>query len=205
MPHQTRVLSATNHTPLQLAEAVEAYVAQGGIINVVPEGETRHSGRDAQDRTAGLDTDAQMGTKIERLKGLVAKGAGVCALQYSLRMNRKDIKRLANEIGLKINYSRPVRGSKIPRRRQSITVDDAVAGHAMHYSSLGYTVPEIAQLLELGVRDIWDIGKAYRFEFNDAPVAGIPGSDNEEHDNAASTDACSGTAPLGNTEEHGLS
>lgn len=35
----------------------------------------------------------------------------------------------------------------------------------MHYSALGYTVPEIAQLLGVGIRDIWDIGKAYRFEF----------------------------------------
>jgi hypothetical protein len=45
------------------------------------------------------------------------------------------------------------------------TLNDATAGHAMHYSALGYTVPEIAQLLGLSVRDVWDIGKAYRFEF----------------------------------------
>jgi hypothetical protein len=35
----------------------------------------------------------------------------------------------------------------------------------MHYSSLGYTVPEIAQVLDLSVRQVWDIGKAYRFQF----------------------------------------
>jgi hypothetical protein len=39
----------------------------------------------------------------------------------------------------------------------------------MHYSTLGYTVPEIAQLLDLSVRDIWNIGKAYRFEFKSTP------------------------------------
>jgi hypothetical protein len=110
-----------------------------------------------------------MNAKLEQLKGLVAKGAGVSALQYSLRMNRKEIKRLASENGLKIHFSRPVRGSRILRSRDSTTIDDTVAGHAMHYSTLGYTVPEIAQLLDLSVRDIWNIGKAYRFEFKSTP------------------------------------
>lgn len=35
----------------------------------------------------------------------------------------------------------------------------------MHYSSLGYTAVEIAHLLDLTVRQVWNIGKAYRFEF----------------------------------------
>lgn len=35
----------------------------------------------------------------------------------------------------------------------------------MHYSALGYTVSEIAQVLDLSLRQVWDIGKAYRFEF----------------------------------------
>jgi len=35
----------------------------------------------------------------------------------------------------------------------------------MHYSSLGYSAPEIAQILGLTTREVWNIGKAYRFEF----------------------------------------
>lgn len=36
----------------------------------------------------------------------------------------------------------------------------------MHYSSLGYSTAEIARILGLSVREVLDIGKAYRFEFN---------------------------------------
>ncbi|WP_296261797.1 MULTISPECIES: hypothetical protein [unclassified Pseudomonas] len=163
-------VSATDHPPLHLAEAIEEYVAQGGVINIVPEGETGDSSLEAQGKPLDSDADALMHAKLEQLKGLVAKGAGVSALQYSLRMNRKEIKRLANENGLKILYSRPVRGSRLPRGRDTPMIDDTVAGHAMHYSSLGYTVAEIAQLLDLSVREVWNIGKAYRFEFKNEPM-----------------------------------
>ncbi|WP_285422646.1 hypothetical protein [Pseudomonas sp. efr-133-TYG-103a] len=150
---------------LKIANAVEHYVSHGGVINVVPEGTTGESAHPTGPASAA-DCESEMDTKLELLKGLVAKGAGVSALQYSLRMNRKDIKRLASENGLKIRYSRPVRRTRSARSRETTTVDDVVAGHAMHYSTLGYTVPEIAQLLGLGVRDVWDIGQAYRCEFN---------------------------------------
>ncbi|SEJ08966.1 hypothetical protein [Pseudomonas sp. NFR16] len=150
---------------LKIASAVEHYISCGGVIHVVPEGQTREPVHPTGPACAA-DCESEMDTKLELLKGLVAKGAGVSALQYSLRMNRKDIKRLASENGLKIRYSRPVRRTRSARSREATTVDDVVAGHAMHYSTLGYTVPEIAQLLGLGVRDVWDIGQAYRFEFN---------------------------------------
>jgi hypothetical protein len=163
MTKKTGVFSAITSEPLKIAEAIEQYVAQGGVINVVPEGESGEIGCEAT-MTQEADSEAQMKAKLEQLKGLVAKGAGVSALQYSLRMNRKEIKRLANENGLKILYSRPVR-SRPARSQETVLVDDSVAGHAMHYSSLGYTAQEIAQLLDLSVRDVWNIGKAYRFEF----------------------------------------
>ncbi|MFJ3482077.1 hypothetical protein ACIPL1_01710 [Pseudomonas sp. NPDC090202] len=163
MNKKTGVSSAASHREHQeLADAVEQFFAQGGVIDVVPEGESAEL---AVELAIEPDHEAQMYAKLEQLKGLVAKGAGVSALQYSLRMNRKEIKRLASENGLKILYSRPVRGLRSARSREVATVDDVIAGHAMHYSTLGYTVPEIAQLLDLGVRDIWNIGKAYRFEF----------------------------------------
>lgn len=149
--------------PLTLAEAVERYVSQGGVISVIAEGESRET--EASKHTREADPEAELSTRIDLLKGLVAKGAGVAALQYSLRMSQKDIKRLASENGLKIRYCQPVRRSRTSRQREPATLDDATAGHAMHYSALGYTVPEIAQLLGVAVRDIRDIGKAYRFEF----------------------------------------
>lgn len=170
MTKKAGVSSSINNPPLQLAEAVEAYVAQGGVINVVPEGETGETHLETEKYPLASDAEALLSAKLEQLKGLVAKGAGVSALQYTLRMNRKEIKRLANENGLKILYSRPVRGSRLPRCRETPAIDDAVAGHAMHYSTLGYTVPEIAQLLNLSVRDVWNIGKAYRFEFKSTPA-----------------------------------
>lgn len=160
MTKKTKVSKSAPADHLQLATAVELYVAQGGVINVVPEGK---SGEIAEAPHAAQEADPEV--QLELLKGLVAKGAGVSALQYSLRMNRKEIKRLATENGLKILYSRPVRGVRTSRKKEKVAIDDIKAGHAMHYSTLGYTVPEIAQLLKISVRDVWNIGKAYRFEF----------------------------------------
>lgn len=168
MTKKTGASSPFINENLEIGEAVEHYIAQGGIINIVPEGEMKDAPAEAIKKSLELDPDAHMAAKIEQLKGLVAKGAGVSALQYSLRMNRKEIKRLANENGLKILYNRPVRGARTSRR-DSALVDDIVAGHAMHYSTLGYTVPEIAQLLNISVRNVWNIGKAYRFEFKSPP------------------------------------
>jgi hypothetical protein len=95
----------------------------------------------------------------------VAKGAGINALQYSLRMNKREIKQLAIEHGIKIMFSRPISEESSRHRPDTSDIDDVVAGHAMHYSSLGYTALEIAKILDLNVRQVWNIGKAYRFEF----------------------------------------
>jgi len=75
---------------------------------------------------------------------------------------------MAGEHGLKISYSRPIRGIRNEKKAEPATVDDDIAGHAMHYSSLGYTAWEIAQKLSLSVRQVWKIGQDYRFEFRQA-------------------------------------
>ena len=80
-------------------------------------------------------------------------------------MNRKDIKQLAVQHGVKIALSKPLGSTHRLRGYATADVDDVVAGQAMHYSSLGYSAPEIAQILGLTTREVWNIGKAYRFEF----------------------------------------
>ncbi|MFJ4144252.1 helix-turn-helix domain-containing protein [Pseudomonas sp. NPDC089734] len=158
--------SSHNTTPLDLSAAVEQFVAQGGVIAVIPDGETAESPMHlVAEETPVIEPDLEKSSKVELLKSLAAKGAGVSALQYSLRMNKKDIRQLAMENGVKINFSRPIKEPKKETHYDTADIDDAVAGHAMHYSSLGYTVPEIAQLLDLSIRQVWNIGKAYRFEF----------------------------------------
>jgi hypothetical protein len=87
---------------------------------------------------------------------------------------------MAGENGLKISYSRPIRGTRNEKKREPTTVDDEIAGHAMHYSSLGYTVPEIAQKLDLSVRQIWKIGRDYRFEFKQTHERNEPSTSSEE-------------------------
>ena len=151
-----------NHS-LDLRAAVEQFVAKGGVIDIIPDG----GGLKPITVTAppGVDIlEPEHLEKVQLLKSLVAKGAGISALQYSLRMNRKDIKQMATEHGIKIEFSRPVNQTNIQRAGAS-DIDDTVAGHAMHYSSLGYTAPEIAAILGLSVRDVRDIGIAYRIEF----------------------------------------
>jgi hypothetical protein len=73
--------------PEKLAEAVEHYVSQGGVIKVIAEGESREAEASRTAREA--DPEAELCAKVDLLKGLVAKGAGVAALQYSLRMNQR--------------------------------------------------------------------------------------------------------------------
>jgi hypothetical protein len=165
MTRKAELTAKTFNESLEIAQAIERYVALGGVINVVPEGTSANRASDTTQTPAQADPQTLENAQLEQLKGLVAKGAGVTAIQYSLRMNRKEIRRLASEHGVKIVDSRPLRGKRSLRNRETTTVDDTVAGHAMHYSTLGYTVPEIAQLLGLSVRDVWNIGKAYRFEF----------------------------------------
>lgn len=155
-----------NTDALNLAAAVEHFVAQGGVIDIVSQSEHQpptlsppHAPSD--DENAAFEKRA----KLELLKALVAKGAGINALQYSLRMNRRDIKQLAAEHDVKIAFSRPLSDTGKAHRSEASDVDDTVAGHAMHYSSLGYSALEIANILDLSVRQVWNIGKAYRFEF----------------------------------------
>lgn len=152
--------------PIDLTAAVEQFVAEGGVIDVIPEGESAESSIEPGAKPAApsmLELDTH--SKVEQLKGLVAKGAGVCSLQYSLKMNKKEIRQLATEHGVKIAFSRPIKDIKKEARHDPSEVDDVVAGHAMHFSSLGYTAQEIANMLELSLRQVWNIGKAYRIEF----------------------------------------
>ncbi|MBD8491657.1 hypothetical protein [Pseudomonas syringae] len=153
-------------TPLDLKAAVEEFVAQGGVIAVIADGTSSvrpDSASEQEQNTREPELDLQ--AKLELLKGLVDKGAGMSSLQYSLRMNKKEIRQLALAHGLKINFSRPVAEGSCQARAEALDVDDVLAGHAMHYSALGYTVPEIAQILGLNTRQVWNIGRAYRFEF----------------------------------------
>jgi hypothetical protein len=179
MNKKTRTTPVQDSESIKLSNAIKLFVAEGGIIDVVQNGESGESCLEPtilETPEPEADADVLMKAKVELLKGLIAKGAGVSALQYSLRMNRKDIKRLANENGLTIRYSQPVRGHRPSRPKESVAVDDVVAGHAMHYSSLGYTAQEIAQLLGLSIRDVWHIGKAYRIEFKQPALRETGGS-----------------------------
>lgn len=154
--------SAPSHssTPLDLAAAVEAFVAQGGVIAVIPTGASAEP-------SLPLNTETPPSSepdKLELLKLLVAKGAGVSSLQYSLKMNRKGIRKLAQQHGIKINFSRPLK-APAPLVHDTTTDVDVLAGHAMHYASLGYSAPEIAHALGLSIRQVVNIGKVYRFDF----------------------------------------
>ncbi|WP_256897949.1 hypothetical protein [Pseudomonas syringae] len=153
---------STPRTALELATAVEQFVATGGVIAVIPDGETAVSSNPPLTDTP---TDLELTGKVELLKCLVAKGAGVNALQYSLRMTKKDVRQLATENKVKIHFSQPMRSLRREARHDPSAVDDVVAGHAMHYSALGYTAAEIAQVLDLSVRQVWNIGRDYRYEF----------------------------------------
>lgn len=166
MNNKTPHPAPTQKNTLDLTEAVEQFVARGGVIDVIKDGD----GSTPQpvppvEKSPGTPQEQERKTKVEHLRELVAKGAGMSALQYSLRMNKKEIKQLASEHGIKIAFSRPVSEIKREALQDPMDIDDVVAGHAMHYSSLGYTAVEIAQLLNLTVRQVWNIGKAYRFEF----------------------------------------
>ncbi|WP_426117563.1 hypothetical protein [Pseudomonas sp. DSP3-2-2] len=162
MNNKTIHRSPDQRSTMDLAAAVERFVAQGGVIDVIKEGNVSPP----RSTSASANTsDEERNSKVHLLKDLVAKGAGMSALQYSLRMNRKEIKQLAFEHGVKIAFSRPISEIKREALQDPMEIDDLVAGHAMHYSSLGYTAVEIARLLDLTVRQVWDIGRAYRFEF----------------------------------------
>lgn len=166
MHKKTTRVSAVVPEALDLKAAVEQFVAQGGVIDLIPIGESCTS-VSTPTLVASRTSDAQDDNteKVELLRELVAKGAGFSSLQLSLKMNRKDIKQLAVDHGIKIPVSKPLGHPRRACRYDPTDVDDTVAGHAMHYSSLGYSVPEIAEILGLTLRQVWNIGKAYRFEF----------------------------------------
>ncbi|GAB7533274.1 hypothetical protein PS3A_56900 [Pseudomonas sp. 3A(2025)] len=167
--------ASTSSTPMDLTAAVEAFVAQGGVIAVIADGESADNTPGKTDKEQGArEPEPDQQTRLTLLKTLVNKGAGVSSLQYSLRMNKKDIRQLALAHGIKINFSRPVSESRDAARHEALDVDDVMAGHAMHYSSLGYTVPEIAQVMGLSIRQVWNIGKAYRFEFKQQKPSDTP-------------------------------
>ena len=162
-------------TGLDLIAAVEAFVAKGGVIAMIPDDETAETtGGVKPDNNPVVETEADVLSKVALLKSLVAKDAGFSSLQYSLRMNRKDIRKLAIDHGVKINCSRPVEHRERERRHEATDIDDVVAGHVMHYYSLGYTVSEIAQVLDLSLRQVLNIGKAYRLELRQERNPDIP-------------------------------
>jgi hypothetical protein len=166
MNNKTPSPSSLSMPELDLTSAVERFIQQGGVIHVVPVGETAEFPSELSRAAKNdIETEEDGHKKVELLKSLVAKGAGVNSLQYSLRMNKKDIKRMAREQSLKISYSRPVRIARSETTRDLDRVSDETAGHAMHYSGLGYNVVEIAQQLRLTVRQVWKIGRDYRFDF----------------------------------------
>ncbi len=162
----TRTRSSTP-TASDLATAVEAFIASGGVVAVIPEGETAELAAPSSPRTKpAQEQGLELAGKVQQLRYLAAKGAGFTALQYSLRMSKRDVRRLATENSVTINLSQPL---LTPRRKalDDVTdIDDVVAGHAMHYSALGYTASEIARILDLSLRQVLGIGKAYRFEFS---------------------------------------
>ncbi|WP_426140860.1 hypothetical protein [Pseudomonas sp. DWP3-1-2] len=175
MNNKTTHPSSNEGSMEDLAAAVERFVAEGGVIEIIDNGE--HSPLRSiplNDKAPGDEQEKDRNSKVALLKELVAKGAGISALQYSLRMNKKEIKQLACEQGIEIAFSRPLQKTIREELLDPLEVDDVVAGHAMHYSSLGYTAVEIAQRLGLTVRQVWNIGKVYRFEFKQKKDSDTP-------------------------------
>ncbi|MGY2200357.1 hypothetical protein [Pseudomonas gingeri] len=158
-----------NYKPHDLELAITEFIKRGGTIEPAPAKEaSRGDGEIPAPVETEVDTKEEYARKVELLKNLITKGAGISALQYSLKMNKGEIRRIAQEQGLRIPHRRPL---STPRKYRSTLsepagslADDVVAGHAMHYAALGYTAMEIAQTLELTVRQVWELGRNYRFE-----------------------------------------
>lgn len=160
------------HKPLDLDLdlAIDDFLKRGGTIDRVQGGVCDQVPPDTGDQAMAAEEEEQERTrKTELLRELITKGAGICALQYSLKMNKNEIKRMARENGLKIVQSRSLHITRKYRTAHSTSAEfaqDAIAGHAMHYCALGYTAIEIAQKLDLTVRQVCELGKNYRFELN---------------------------------------
>ncbi|WP_017902764.1 hypothetical protein [Pseudomonas asplenii] len=161
-----------NHCkPHELELAISEFIKSGGTIETSAKKEPSTNHR----TTAGTpekttETEEEYTRKVELLKDLITKGAGIYALQYSLKMNKHEIKRMARDQGLQIAQRRPLAAARRYRHYLSAADgsqdDDVIAGHAMHYAALGYTAPEIAQTLELSVRQVWELAKSYRFDLH---------------------------------------
>jgi hypothetical protein len=165
MNNKTMKPSTRSVQTADLTAAVEHFIAQGGVIDILRDNERSVSFPLPIDTQLEVEAaECNMLEKVKLLKALVDKGAGISALQYALRMNRKDIRKLALEHGVTIVSSRKMNRPHATRDHDAGDVDDGVAGHAMHYSSLGYTAQEIAGILGLSVRQIRDLAQAYRFE-----------------------------------------
>ncbi|WP_248746265.1 hypothetical protein [Pseudomonas sp. MWU12-2037] len=160
------------HKPLDLDLdlAIDDFLKRGGTIDRVQGPVCEQAPPDTGDHAPTSEEEEQeRARKTELLRELITKGAGICALQYSLKMNKNEIKRMARENGLKIVQSRSLHLTRKCRASHSATAEftqDAIAGHAMHYCALGYTAIEIAQKLDLTVRQVCELGKNYRFELN---------------------------------------
>ncbi|WP_419735282.1 hypothetical protein [Pseudomonas sp. COR18] len=154
--------------PHELELAISEFIKSGGTIDTSAKKESPTNNRTAagcSEKTT--ETEEDYTKKVELLKDLITKGAGIYALQYSLKMNKEEIKRMARDQGLKIAQRRPLAAARRYRHPQpdvgDLQDDDVIAGHAMHYAALGYTAQEIAQTLELSVRQVWELAKNYRF------------------------------------------
>lgn len=166
----TKINKENNHCkPHELELAIREFIKRGGTIDAATQkepGENIRTTPKLSENTA--ETTEEYTRKVELLRELITKGAGISALQYSLKMNKDEIKRMAREQGLKITYRRPLCPARKYRTTQpapgAAPHDDVVAGHAMHYAALGYTALEIAQTLELSVRQVWELARNYRFE-----------------------------------------
>ncbi|NWA27065.1 hypothetical protein HX870_25215 [Pseudomonas gingeri] len=165
-----KYLSPNKPLDLDLDLAIDDFLRRGGTIDRVQGPVCEQAPAETGDHSPLPEEEEQERTrKTELLRELITKGAGICALQYSLKMNKNEIKRMARENGLKITQSRSLHLTRKYRTSHSATAEfaqDAIAGHAMHYCALGYTAIEIAQKLDLTVRQVCELGKNYRFELN---------------------------------------
>ncbi|WP_019363272.1 hypothetical protein [Pseudomonas asplenii] len=165
-----KINKENNHCkPHDLDLAITEFINRGGTIEMTSKKEPdTHRVPTPTPSEKTLQTAEEYTRKVELLKDLITKGAGISALQYSLKMNKDEIKRMAREQGLKIAHRRPLCPARkyrnTPPAPGSPQDDDVIAGHAMHYAALGYTAQEIAQTLELSVRQVWELAKNYRFE-----------------------------------------
>ena len=158
------------HLDIDLNLAIDDFLKRGGTIDRVQGSACDQAPPNISVHVAtSEDEEQERARKTELLRELITKGAGICALQYSLKMNKNEIKRMARENGLKITQSRSLHLTRKYRGAHTATAEfaqDAIAGHAMHYCALGYTAIEIAQKLDLTVRQVCELGKNYRFELN---------------------------------------